>query len=1055
MRGDGSSSTPNGVRSQTEGHCLSLDKSEVRLASCFCCHDDHWFLEASIRSFLKAGPVIVFVSRIAWDGSVGDYQKCVQAAEKAGAEVVLGEWGSEADHRRFVLEEAKKRGFRYCLIPDGDEVIEPALLDTLIQIAEAGIAERVSVRWDTYWRSKDHVIRPREPFSPLILINPNRVEHVALREYRNGRHLHLNEGYGLIHHLSYAGPEERIRRKLGTWSHKAEVSQDWFERVWKGWEANPLMRELHPTRPSAYDHAVRIEPPPALSLISEPTRKEICFDGPWPKISVIIPLYGGEDDIKACLDALQALQAHLHEVIVVDDKSPDRAAESASSYPFVRLLENQVNLGFAATCNRGWEASTGDVALFLNSDTVVPQAGLVRLIEALCSEGAVGAAGPVSNCVGHRQQIAHTYESLEAMPLFAEDLAVSDLEDVEVDMLVGFCLAVKRRVLEEVGTFDERFGIGTFEDNDLCYRIRRAGYGLRIASRAFVHHAGSKSLKRGPTHPAVLMRNNERLFRDKWREDLEAGYSNGLSGLTVAPIVFDSRRRPDKRRREIEKLSRCADVTLCMIVRNEERVLGECLKSAAPFFKQMVVVDTGSTDRTREIAAECGAELYDYPWTDSFSDARNESLKHASGRWIFWLDADDTLPWNSGETILEAAINALPNVHGFIVPVQFVEDGPGAGTRVDHVKLFRNLPQLAFEGRIHEQILGTLRLHGGEIARLDAVVLHSGYDTSTVGQAKKRTRDEKLLKLDLEERPNHPFVLFNLGMTSHYTGHHEEAVHWLEKCLEASSPGESHVRKAYALLGVSRRNLGEMERAKETFSRGLEVVGNDPEIHFQAGLLFTNMGMLEEALEHYLSIEQDSRHFSSIDIGILGHKRLFNLGVIAMQLGDYPQAKQWWLQAIASQPTLLTGYSALFDAAIVSGDYKTAKEMHDLVRQQEGIGPTWIDLGARFFEAIEGPTGGDRFLESTALAYPGHLEAQLAFARRLLTTQREAMAIPALRQCAFAGSAEAAFLLGVFYIRSGDYEGALSHLEMAQELNPDHEQTVEQITNLKAALAAI
>src|SRR5690606_13376892 len=157
-----------------------------------------------------------------------------------------------------------------------------------------------------------------------------------------------------------------------------------------------------------------------------------------------------------------------------------------------------------------------------------------------------------------------------------------------------------------------------------------------------------------------------------------------------------------------------------------------------------IVVDTGSTDRTREIAESHGAKVFDFPWTDSFSEARNVSVKHASGKWVFWLDADDTLPFPSGQAILEAAIQSPENIYGYIVPVQFVEGGSAGATRVDHVKLIRNFDGLEFRFHIHEQVLGAIREAGGEIARIEgSVVLHSGYDTSEEGQARKRVRDEK------------------------------------------------------------------------------------------------------------------------------------------------------------------------------------------------------------------------------------------------------------------------------------------------------------------------
>jgi glycosyltransferase involved in cell wall biosynthesis len=95
--------------------------------------------------------------------------------------------------------------------------------------------------------------------------------------------------------------------------------------------------------------------------------------------------------------------------------------------------------------------------------------------------------------------------------------------------------------------------------------------------------------------------------------------------------------------------------SLCMIVKNEEANLAECLKSAADLFNEIVVVDTGSSDQTKETAAAFGAKVFDFPWCDSFAAARNESIKHATGEWIFWLDADDRLDAINHEKLRWAA----------------------------------------------------------------------------------------------------------------------------------------------------------------------------------------------------------------------------------------------------------------------------------------------------------------------------------------------------------------------------------------------------------------
>jgi len=136
---------------------------------------------------------------------------------------------------------------------------------------------------------------------------------------------------------------------------------------------------------------------------------------------------------------------------------------------------------------------------------------------------------------------------------------------------------------------------------------------------------------------------------------------------TVPPLTIDP------------KLVQEADISLCMIVRNEERVLADALASARPYFTEMIVVDTGSTDGTIQMATDAGAKVFEFPWRDSFSAARNESLKHASGKWIFWMDADDTLPPDCGRILVEAARSSSESTLAYVVPIQFVERDAEAG----------------------------------------------------------------------------------------------------------------------------------------------------------------------------------------------------------------------------------------------------------------------------------------------------------------------------------------------------------------------------------------
>src|SRR5262249_27868781 len=144
-----------------------------------------------------------------------------------------------------------------------------------------------------------------------------------------------------------------------------------------------------------------------------------------------------------------------------------------------------------------------------------------------------------------------------------------------------------------------------------------------------------------------------------------------------------------------------------------------------------------------------------------------------------------------------------PGLLGYVMQVHCPgagEDGQNDYTAVDHVKLFRNLPELRFDGRIHEQIMTAINAMGGTVAQTDIFVVHSGYDHSPEGQKRKLERDLRLLHLELGERPDHTFTLFNLGMTYADCGEYQRAIDFLQRSLKQAGPRDSHLRKVYALL---------------------------------------------------------------------------------------------------------------------------------------------------------------------------------------------------------------------------------------------------------------
>ena len=179
--------------------------------------------------------------------------------------------------------------------------------------------------------------------------------------------------------------------------------------------------------------------------------------------------------------------------------------------------------------------ATGNQVLLLNNDVVVTTGWLDRMLRALRGDSRVGLVGPTSNFVSGPQQIEAGYESLTDLDGFAWDRG--KLQNgllIEVNRLVGFCLLIRREVIEAIGPLDEQFGIGCFEDDDYCLRAIAAGFKAVIAGDAFVHHFGGRTFLGTGVDGNALMRENLRRFRDKWSGNGTAGPSpQAASGLAV------------------------------------------------------------------------------------------------------------------------------------------------------------------------------------------------------------------------------------------------------------------------------------------------------------------------------------------------------------------------------------------------------------------------------------------------------------------------------------------------------------------------------------------
>jgi glycosyltransferase involved in cell wall biosynthesis/cytochrome c-type biogenesis protein CcmH/NrfG len=444
---------------------------------------------------------------------------------------------------------------------------------------------------------------------------------------------------------------------------------------------------------------------------------------------------------------------------------------------------------------------------------------------------------------------------------------------------------------------------------------------------------------------------------------------------------------------------RTMKTSLCLIVKNEERNLPDCLTSAAGIFDEIIVVDTGSTDRTKEIARSFGARVFDFPWINSFSAARNECLRHATGDWIFWLDGDDRLdPANRAK--LSQLLDGLTDENVAYSLKCLCLPEPGASwTQVDHIRLFRNYPQLRWQYRVHEQILPAIRRLGGQVHFADVVIHHVGYADPAL-RGRKLQRDLMHLELDLADHPEDAFILFNLGSIYQELGRHEEALVYLRKSLERSDPSDSIVRKLFGLIVGSLRLLGRTRDALGVCREGLQAVPDDAELLYRQGRLERELGNLPAAEASYRQLlgTKPDPHFASIDPDLRGWRGRHELAGVLRQEGKHIDALPLAREVTREQPGWIPGWLQLGQLGLDTGNLALTEEAAQTLAQLSGgaIEAHSLRLQALLArgEFVAARTGAEKLVAEK----PGELRPRQLLAQVLLAAEDLPAAEEALRQ---------------------------------------------------------
>jgi GT2 family glycosyltransferase len=481
-------------------------------------------------------------------------------------------------------------------------------------------------------------------------------------------------------------------------------------------------------------------------------------------VSVIVIASGSPDDFRACLGGLRGALGPRDEVVcIVPDGYADLAGQLRGQ-SWLRTVEDTSD-DPAVRWSAGLAATAHPVVVLLDGDVVGAGPWLDRLAEAF-RDPEVVAAGPRCHRSYGPQQVKLPDEAIRSTAGFRAYARTWYREHrrelTEVDRLGPVCVALRRDALAEVAS------LGPEPPWDWLRTIGK----LVLVQDALLAHVGSDRC--------------------------------ALGTRTTAPAKGPL-------------------LSVSMIVKDEEDVLADCLDAVRPFVDELVVYDTGSTDRTVEIAREHGARVIEGYWNDHFGDARNRSLAHCRGQWILIVDADEVASGDPGA--LRARLSSSTD-RALLVQVTSLEGRGSAGHGVMSPRLFRRVGTL-YAGRLHEQVVDTVT---GDVvigpAVADIELSHTGYTHSRFTAKDKGTRNVHLATLAETDQRDDPDAVVNLARSFVFAGKAQEAIDVCRAAL-AADHGPLYRQTLLQVVVNAAVALGQLDEARAAVEE-LRTISRSP-----------------------------------------------------------------------------------------------------------------------------------------------------------------------------------------------------------------------------------
>lgn len=296
-------------------------------------------------------------------------------------------------------------------------------------------------------------------------------------------------------------------------------------------------------------------------------------------------------------------------------------------------------------------------------------------------------------------------------------------------------------------------------------------------------------------------------------------------------------------------------LSLCMIAKNEEAVLDRCLKSVKGLVDEIILVDTGSTDATIEIAKRYTEHVYHFTWINDFAAARNFSISKASGKWILVLDADEYVEENDKQALLEFLVKAdstKPNA--FLLPIlNFTgssERMVSGITESSMARLFPRHPDIYYESPIHEQLVykqGSLKF---ELFPLR--IYHTGYLTEVTKQKKKADRNMGIFNdIKKSNKKLDAYGQFCLAKEYLHAGDNKKALYYYTRAFKSAKPDALWLPHCIDDLMTVWFNLDYLKDAYDLLQKLLPKYPNHVDYYCLMALIYSHFGLYEEAVKNF------------------------------------------------------------------------------------------------------------------------------------------------------------------------------------------------------------